>query len=360
MEIEDVLEKPLVVRPGDTVGQVASKMLSQRRHEAIALDRENRFLGIVLARDIVKRKVSDPHKAKIEQFITEENPLLPGTSLSEIINAFLVNDYRTVPFKEGDRIMLLTKTGLLQLLKHDAVIKGKKAEDAMKFPYCINAEDSLSTARASLKDMNVSRLPVVKDGNVEGIVDALDLLSPIVKGETTKRGEPDEERTHMDEVPASSFMRKDFPKAEPETPLTVVVDSIVRNHSAVIVEREGRLLGMVTPGDVLKLLGKEVKGAYVTVSGIEDEDDYIKSVIYQEIEATLKKINKIYPVNYLVVHADRYGTGKRTKHLIKARLATEKGFFFGRDHAWDLAQAVKGVLANLEKEVIKRKEKIGF
>ena len=360
MEIEDVLEKPLVVRPGDTVGQVASKMLSQRRHEAIVLDSENRFLGIVLARDIVKKKVSDPHKARIEQFIIGENPLLPGTSVSEVINAFLVNDYRTVPYKKGDRIMLLNKIDLLKLLKHDAVIKGKKAEDAMKFPYCVNMGDSLSTARAALKDMNVSRLPVLKDGKVQGMIDALDLLSPVVKGETSKRGEPDEERTHMDAVPAEAFMRKDFPTAEPETPLADVVDLILRNQSAVIVEREGRLLGMVAPGDVLKLLGKEVKGAYVTISGVEDEDDFIKSVIYQEIESTLKKINRIYPVNYLVVHADKYGTGKRTKHSIKARLATEKGFFFTHGRAWDLGQAVKASLANLEKEVIKRKEKIGF
>jgi ribosome-associated translation inhibitor RaiA len=116
---------------------------------------------------------------------------------------------------------------------------------------------------------------------------------------------------------------------------------------------------MIAPGDVLKLLGKEVKGAYVTISGIEDEDDFIKSVIYQEIESTLKKINKFYPVNYLVVHADKYGTGKRTKHSIKARLATEKGFFFTHGRAWDLAQAVKAALANLEKETIKRKEKFG-
>jgi predicted transcriptional regulator/ribosome-associated translation inhibitor RaiA len=360
MEIEDVLEKPLVIRPGYTVGQAASKMLSQRRHEAIVLDGENRLLGIVLARDIVKRKVSDPHKAKIEQFMIEQRPLLPGTSVSEIINAFLVNDYRTVPVKKGDGIMLLTKFDLLKLLKGDSAIREKKAEDAMKFPYCINMGDSLSAARAMIKDMNVSRLPVVKDGKVEGMIDTLDLLDLIVKGETTKRGEPDEERTHMDSVPASAFMRKDFPTAGPETPLSVVVDSILKNQSAVIVERDGRLLGMVTPGDVLKLLGKEVKGAYVTISGVEEEDDFIKSVIYQEIGATLKKINKICPVNYLVVHADKYGTGKRTKHIIKARLATEKGFFFAHDHAWDLAQAVKGSLAHLEKEVIKRKERVGF
>jgi len=360
VRIEDVLEKPLVVRPGDTVGHVASRMLAERRHEAIVLDSGNNFLGIVLARDIVKRKVSDPHNAKIDQFITEEKPLLPGTSTSEAINAFLVNDYKTIPMKKDNKIMLLTKLDLLKLVKNDSNLKGKTAEDAMKFPFCIDSVDSLSTARAVMKDMNVSRIPVLKDGKVEGMIDALDLLGPVFKGETSKRGEPDEERTHLDSVPASSFMRKDFPVAEAGTPLGKVIDSIVRTGSAVVVEKEGKPAGIVTPGDVLKLLGKEVKGAYVTLSGIEDADEFVKDVVYGEIETSLKKINRIYPVNYLVVHVDKYGTGKRVKYLIKTRLATGKGFFFAQSHEWDVTKAIKVVLASLEEEVIKRKEKFGF
>jgi predicted transcriptional regulator/ribosome-associated translation inhibitor RaiA len=360
VRIEDVLEKPLVVRPEETVNRVASRMLAARRHEAIVLDSGNNFLGIVLARDMVKKNVGDPRMAKIAQFVTEEKPLLPGTSLAEIINAFLVNDYKTIPMKKDGRIMLLTKLDVLKLVKNDSNLKGKTAQDVMKFPYCIDSSDSLSSARAVLKDMNVSRLPVLKDGKVEGMIDAVDLLGSIVKGETDKRGEPDEERTHMDSVPASTFMRKNFPVAEASMPLGKVVDSILRTQSAVVVERDGKLLGIVTPGDVLKLLGKEVKGAYVTVSGMEDEDDMVKNVVYGEIEACLKKINRIYPVNYLVVHAEKYGIGKKTKHLIKVRLATDRGFFFAQDHDWDLTKAMKGVLANLEKEVIKRKERFGF
>lgn len=361
VEVKDVLEKPLVVRPGETVSQVASKMISQRRHEAVAFDSQNRFLGIVLARDLVKKRVSDPHKAKIDQFITEENPLLPGTDLDEIINAFLVNDYKTIPMKKDGQVMLLTKMDVLKLLKGNQEIKGKTAADVMNFPYCINATESLSTARSIIKEMNVSRLPVLKAGKVEGMVDALDLLSPIVKGEVTKRGEPSEERTHMDGVPASAFMRRNFPTAEAETPLASIIDLIVKNESAVVVERDGKLLGMVTPGDVLKLLGKQVKGAYVTISGVQEEDDFTKSLLYKEIEATLRKINKIYPVNYFVAHLDKYNeSGKRVKYSIKARLATGKGFFFAHDHDWDITKAMKGVLAHLEEEVIKRKEKAGF
>jgi predicted transcriptional regulator/ribosome-associated translation inhibitor RaiA len=272
-----------------------------------------------------------------------------------------VNDYKTIPMKKNGRIMLLTKLDVLRLVRNDSNLRGRTAKDAMNFPCFIGSGDSLSAARAVMKDMNVSRVPVLRDGKVEGMVDALDLLGVVVSGETTKRSVPDEESIHIYDTPASSFMRKNFPTAEEATPLGKVVDSIVRTGSAVIVEKDGRLMGIVTPGDVLKLLGREVKGAYVTVSGMEDEDNFTKDIIYKEIETSLKKINRIYSVNYFVAHVDRHHpAGSRTKYLLKARLATGKGFFFAQGRGWDITKALKAALASLKKEVIKRKEKSGF
>jgi len=356
MEIREVLEKPLVAGKGEMVSKVASRMLAERKHEAIVME-NGRLLGIVLARDLVKKKISDPHKTKIDGFVIEEKPLLPGTDLGEIINMFLINDYRTLPVKDEGRIMLLTKMNLLKLVKGNPALKGKTAGDVMNFPYCVSMEDSLSAARAILKDMNVSRLPVLRGNKVEGMVDTLDLLSPLIKGELDKRGEPSEERTHMDGLPASSFMRTNIPRTESSTPLQKVVDSIIQTQSAVVVESDGKLVGIVTPGDVLKLLGKEVRGAYVTISGIKEEDDFVKSMLYKEIEATLRKINKIYAVNYFVAHVDEYKTTGKIKYSIKTRLATERGFFFAHDHDWNITKAMKGVLDKLEKEVVKKKEK---
>jgi len=360
MEIKDVLKEPLVVKEDDTIGRVASRMIQEKRHEAIVLGKNGELLGLVLARDIVKKKVSDPHKAKISQFIIEEKPLLPGTGTEEVINAFLVNDYRTVPVMDNGKVKILTKVDLLSLVKGSPELKGKRAEDAMKFPHCASMEEPISSVRAIMKGMNISRVPVIRDGKVQGMIDALDMLGPVVRGETTKRGEPDEEKTHLDASPASNLMRKGFPVAEPSTPLADVIGMIVKAQSAAIVEKDGKLAGIVTPGDVLKLLGKEVKGAYVAISGIEDEDEFSKSAVYSEIEFSLKKINKIYPVNYFVAHLDKYGTGKRTKFSFRARLATGKGFFFAHHHDWDIRIAIKGVLDKLEKEVSRKKEKAIF
>jgi ribosome-associated translation inhibitor RaiA len=49
--------------------------------------------------------------------------------------------------------------------------------------------------------------------------------------------------------------------------------------------------------------------------------------------------------------------GKRVKYSVHGRMITEKGMFFTHDHAWDLTQAVSGVLKKLERKVLRSVEK---
>jgi CBS domain-containing protein len=361
VEFKDVLEEPIIVNPEETVTKVASKLLSAGGREALVMDKGN-FLGIVLARDLVKVRISDPHKTKIGGYARDVNPLVPGASINQLVNAFLVNGYRAVPVRVDSRIMVLTRMGLLGLIRNEPVIKSKTAQDVMNFPYAIDEGDPLSTTRNIIKDMNISRLPVVKEGKVLGLVNVVDLLAPIVKGDSEKRSEPFEDNVRIDEIPASSFMRKDVPRVKASAPVTEIIDLIVKSRSAVIVEDDvGVLAGIVTPGDILKLMGRELTGTYVTISGMRDEDEFIKNVIYDNIEEVLKKIDKFSPVNYFVAHMEKYHgeDGGRAKYSFRAKLATSGGFFFAKDHDWDATKAMKGVLEKLEKEVVKRKERFG-
>jgi CBS domain-containing protein len=225
----------------------------------------------------------------------------------------------------------------------------------------VSTDDSLSTTRAVFKETNVSRVPVLKDGRVEGVINILDLLGPVYSAELDKRDNMPEDTKRLNGVLAASFMRKDFPTAEPDMPLSQVIDLMLQKRSAVIVEKGGRLAGMVTSGDLLKLLGREVKGAYVSISGFREEDDFLKDFIYEEIGNLLRKVNKIYPVNYLNAHLEKHfsdAEGKRIKYSFRVRLATGGGFFFAHDYAWDLTKAMKGALEKLDKEIIKRKERL--
>ena len=125
-----------------------------------------------------------------------------------------------------------------------------------------------------------------------------------------------------------------------------------------IIEKGGKVAGIVTPKLILKLLGQEVQGIYVRVSGLQKEDTFIKGVVDEEIRNEIQKLARFFPIDHMVMHVDRYHkTGKRVKYSVRASLITERGIFFAKDHGWDITKAVRGILHKLEREIIKKNEK---
>ena len=99
-------------------------------------------------------------------------------------------------------------------------------------------------------------------------------------------------------------------------------------------------------------------GINVTVSGIHEEDEMSRTILYDEIARTLKKLGKMLGLNSFVMHVRKYHeTGDRAKYSIQAKLLTTGGDFFSDDFAWDLSKAAKGVLEKLEHEVIRQSER---
>lgn len=358
MDISKILEEPLIVEPEDSVNKVASKLLSQRKHEALVV-KDKKIQGIILVNDLVKRNIQNPEKTKINSFIRKVDVAFPETSVQDAINSILINNFKSLPVEsyEDDRIFIVTKINLMKTLKGD-IPKGKTAKDIMNYPYCISNDDTISTAKSILKTMDISVIPVVnKNSKVGGVIETIDLLkTTMISFPKPVRGEEVGEKKTIKNVTASSIMQKNIPRAAPETPLNKIIDLLVSEKMpVVIIEENEKLAGIITPRDILKLFGGQREGVYVTISGIHKEDDFIKTVIDEEITNEIKKLAKKLPIQYLAVNIDKYKKdGKRAKYTVKSRLVTQKGAFFSQDFAWDITKAIRGMLHKLEKEIIKK------
>ena len=97
MDIKSILEKPLSVESKETVSRAVSEMIRKKRHEILVFDKKE-YKGIVIARDIIKRRV-DPESTKIDMFIRVINPVLPEVSPEDAANMMLINDYKTLPVR---------------------------------------------------------------------------------------------------------------------------------------------------------------------------------------------------------------------------------------------------------------------
>lgn len=368
MKIEDFATEPLVIKPGEAVSKVASKLLSSGRHEAVIMEGAE-CRGIVTAFDLIRKRIDDPAAASIELYSSNINPLMPGTPVSEIINSMVINDYKAVPIKVfsggRERLLVVTKIDLLNFVSGDENLKRARASDLMSTPYYVNADDYVSTARSMMKELGISHLVVLDGGRFEGVIEPLDIMGVLYAERTrsssvTSKGPG--KKTSLDRIALGSFSSRNTPTAAPDTPAKDIIALMTgRKANAVVILDGGKATGIITPKDILKVAGEETGGVYVTVSGLGEEDEFIRGVIDAEIGRSMRKLSKMLPLRYFYMHVHRYHkkhkSGERTEYEIKAKLIAGKGAFFSQATEWDVTKATKDVLNRLETEIIKRKER---
>jgi len=360
MEIESIFEEPLIISMDSTVSKAVAKMLDSGRHEVLVKDGDD-FCGVLSAADLVKTNIATPEDMGIRQFVKHINPLHFMTEPGDLLNTMLINDYKSLPVEKDDNIFIITKLGLLKLFRKKLDLKGKTVDDVMNFPFVVDTTDGISTARGIMRDMSVSVVVVVDEKDrVEGVVDTLALLRAIIARFRSRRGEEDGEKIRLDNFPIKSIASNDFVRVEAGTALAEGLEKMInRNTPSLVVEHDGKLVGLVTPKDILKLAGNAVEGVHVTISGMHEEDNFVKSLVNEEIERELKKLGKIMQISHFVMHLRKYHEAGRTvKYSVHARLFTPGANFFAEDYAWDLTKATKGVLSKLEKELIRKQGKI--
>lgn len=362
MELIDIAEPALTFRPDATVSKVVSEMYRKKRHEGLVLDGPQ-YLGMFTARDLVKRSINDPDRTKLKNLkaiIKKVAPFSPRAGLRELADFMITNGYRSVPLKSGEKLLVVTKLGLLKMLPPD-LLKGKTAADAATFPHCVSVGDSMAVARSILREMATPRLAIInKLERADGIVDTLDLLRAVVNKSQPSFGELAGEKVKLRDILISSrtLSQSTFIRARPNTPLRELVKRMTDTKNPTAVVEDERFQGLVTPTGVLKLLSPEVSGVYVRITGQEKEDIFIRSVIDEELRNEIKKLAKFLPIEYMTLHIDRHkDTGRRVKYSIHAKIVTQKGMFFAKAAAWDLTKAMHELLDRFEREIKKEKGK---
>ncbi|MBL7160287.1 MAG: CBS domain-containing protein [Candidatus Aenigmarchaeota archaeon] len=359
MNLLDIAKPAPIIQWDESVSKAASSMQRQGVQDAFVFQGKE-LKGMLSAADLVKRNVNNPDRVQIsglKGLVRPVNTFPMEADVAELLRFLLLHDITSVPLKSGKKYYIIPKLRLLSLIGRD-ILKGKKASDVMFFPYTISPEDQLSVAHSIMRQSSVRRLVILKNRRAEGIVETMDILKTDINKKRMRAGEKVGEKIALKGIPASSLMQKVFLKVSPQEPLENVVKKMLSSGATTVVVEDEKFLGIITPATILKLAGRKVAGVYVSISGQQKEGPFIRAVIDEQLRNEIKKLGKFIPIDYLAFHIDRYKEkGKRVKYSLKARLITEKGMFFADDHAWDITQAVSGVLAKLEREVIKRKER---
>ncbi len=352
MDLERLAIAVPAVAPTDSVAKAVARMKAGGGLAVVLAGK--RYVGLLSADGLARSPIANPDKTTVGKY-AEKVALIPaatgaagpGLDVEGAVHALLVENHEAIPVRVGKEVRVVTKLALLGAVA--GRLRDVRAKDVMAFPYCVHADEPASTALAMLRDLGVSRLPVVDDKDrILGAVDCLDLLAPA----------PAERRKGPERVQpavAVGSLAHAPPIVSADARIPRVVEAMrARGKGYALVAEGDRIAGIVTPKRILKLLGEQKRGAYVNVSGLQGEDDFLRELVDKEIERHLRVVRQKLPVDQLILHCRTYAHGgKRKEYEVKARLITGKGFFFSQAVAWDLTKSVGQALGKIEKEVLK-------
>lgn len=370
MNISSIAVPALVVDPDEPVSKVSS-LLFRMKTQAAVVARGGTYVGVVHARSLAKKAIANPEKEKIKKYAESVTLLASDASLEQAANVIVVNRHDALPIQNGLQFRMVEKLDVLRALKSHPSFAKAKARDLLKPAICVNQTDSVASCLALLRKAGITHLPVVdRQNRLQGIVEATDLLRTDISRSRAKQGEVSGEKVKLSQIQVSSVMRQPL-MVLPDASVSVVIERMAAEKfpTAIVVDSDTNpvVRGILTPTPLLKLTGKPVPrigqgpaaGIYMNLSGFQNEDPFVVEGVDGEVTAFLQKIAKRIPVDYIVLHQDRHEEkhSHRMRHDVKARLITEKGFFFARAEAWETGKAVKQVLERLQREVTKKQEK---
>jgi acetoin utilization protein AcuB len=147
----------------------------------------------------------------------------------------------------------------MAILKRNAPTKKRKRMPIVgavmtSFPYFVEADDTAATMERMMDEHNIRHLPVQENGTVVGIVSERDLHHQV------RRGAPKAEK---DKIRARQIMVPDPYIVPFRTPLhEVVFEMAARRIGSVLVQRQGKLAGILSAMDVCRIFGEYLENMF--------------------------------------------------------------------------------------------------
>jgi CBS domain-containing protein len=207
--------------------------------------------------------------------------IAPDAPATEVLSLLLQKGYRSLPVVDrNDRLLgiltdgdLLRRGGLLARLDLQAELsradwqrqleemrrRPDTAADLMTTPVIsLPANASLQQAMTAMVENNLKRLPVLDaDGRLAGWISRVDILRTIEYHHSLP---PDTAEPAPAGANIAELMIEDVPKVPAGAPLEALLEALEHNRRrlAVVVGEDGRVLGILTDGDLLRRAQRRV------------------------------------------------------------------------------------------------------
>ncbi len=335
-----------------------SKAISEiaRSGTCVVVTKNGKYHGII-DDACIRQLPSDPSSTKAINFAVNAPGIDANGSLLEACEKFLNNaNLKALPLVDGETIIgVATLADLLSELRNINAVRKGRVGDAMDKAETIEQNESVSRARALMRDTGAKKLVVTMNGKLVGVISNFDLNTVLSK----PKDKPPfvREKAGISEQPVFSLVREHVEIVSPDDSLGKAAELMAsKNISNIVVAEKGTPVGIITAVDILKTVVGEAEKIPIEIMGLEAEEREHVSRIRGYCEKTLDKIAKTQQVECLKLNIKKISkSGERHRYTVIAQLQTDKPLNVSY-YDWDLLKAVHGALDEVKKAMAKKKD----
>lgn len=358
MIVKDLMNSDVfTVSPRDTISSALVKMKEKKLHQLAVVD-GNELQGMLVLKKIVTRDI-DPSTTKVEALMVPSTTLAADADVKKAAEKLLISGSRALPVMEGGKLIgILSETDLMRAA--DKFNLDYRVEEIMNECAFVSAGDDVGKVKKTMAYHNVSRVPVTKDWKIIGVVGTLNLIDLILRREPMRgggRGQSSKKIIPIDKTPVTSVLQNAAMVNKGKTINEIA--PLLLTSEEVFVEDGGRFF-VITPKDVAELIAKgREPGIYVQIANLGDVDPLTNAKIEKNVTEFVQKTSRMTTLQSFVLHVERHEKqGSKIKCSVRARAMTPLGLFVSRSWGWDLVTVFHDTIDKLEREIMKKHDKI--
>ena len=319
MKVSEVMKKNVVcVNEEDAVSKVLAKMEAGSMHQLIVTrgEKDGEFVGMIVLKDLLVAEC-DPQKTKIKKFIVRPATLDVGDSLEDAVVKILNSGYKALPvLKDGELQGIVSMTDLIKYVDYSEEV------DVEKFlgkPTNMKDTDNLGKALSLMADHNISRLPVVNyEDKLVGVFDALSLIKFLkfpCDGPPRFSGMFAVEKGSLKDFLVKDYLRPTVVMTTEEFSVKKAVSSL-QSHEEIVLTRKDVPVGVITAKDLLELAVQEEEMP-IYISHYKKIDPMLYGRFEDLLYTFVKRFSKQFFIQKFFIYVDAYEAGLGDKKFAK-------------------------------------------
>jgi len=361
MDITDIAVPEFVeVDADERLGKVRAIFERENPKGVVVTDEAGNYLGVVGEKQLIRSRVEDDTKAAA--LVKSAPRVQRNEDVREVARMLVEGGVKLAPVYEGEKLYgIVTEDAILEAVLEnlDALtVEQIFTEDVVT----IGEKDRVGQAINSLREHGISRLPVVNDARLTGVLTTHDIVDFAVRDEERQgRGDRRGDVDRMLDLPVYDLMSNPVITTTPGTSVRDAVETMLGEDIAGLVvtpdEDDGIVAGVVTKTDVLRALTyTEQETMDVQVTNVSLLDTLTREEIVASITDVVDKYQRM-SVQHAHVRFHEHKEKLRGTPLIQCqiRLRTSHGQVAGSGEGYGADHAFHVALDKLERNVLEVK-----